>query len=151
MLKREARVILGFPPESNPSTKDIRKAYRTLALLNHPDRGGDHLRMVEINTAFDILLGKRQEDRRRPQEAQRRPQEAQRKPTQEQEERAAAERKVADRRKAAAAQEAAKPKPDEHREGRMCSFCQQKQFCVDCDLCFGCSRTTGWSRWSPRW
>lgn len=34
---------------------EIRKAYRQAALRNHPDRGGDHGRMVRIIEAYEIL------------------------------------------------------------------------------------------------
>lgn len=36
--------------------KTIRAAYRHLASLHHPDRGGDGRRMQEINAAFDLLM-----------------------------------------------------------------------------------------------
>jgi hypothetical protein len=39
----------GAPPEL------VRAAYRALAQLHHPDRGGDHETMVAINRAFDAL------------------------------------------------------------------------------------------------
>lgn len=35
----------------------IRAAYKALALLHHPDRGGSHEAMVRINTAFEALTG----------------------------------------------------------------------------------------------
>lgn len=35
---------------------DIRRAYRRLALINHPDRGGDAERMKEINGAYEFLM-----------------------------------------------------------------------------------------------
>lgn len=63
MSLEDAKEVLGFPPSSSPSPRDIQKAYRALALENHPDRGGSHKKMVEINTAKDILEGKRREDR----------------------------------------------------------------------------------------
>lgn len=34
---------------------EIRKAYGQAALRNHPDHGGDHVRMVQINEAYAIL------------------------------------------------------------------------------------------------
>lgn len=37
----------------------VEKAYRGKAFEHHPDRGGDPDRMVEVNIARDILLGKR--------------------------------------------------------------------------------------------
>ncbi|MDB5340529.1 MAG: hypothetical protein JWN70_6148 [Planctomycetaceae bacterium] len=45
--------ILGVP--RNASADEIRKAYRHSAVLNHPDRGGDHRRMVQINEAYGVL------------------------------------------------------------------------------------------------
>lgn len=38
------------------SVEEIKKAYRRLALANHPDRGGTHERMLAINEAFQILV-----------------------------------------------------------------------------------------------
>ena len=35
---------------------DIRRSYRKLALIHHPDRGGDADRMKEINEAYDTLM-----------------------------------------------------------------------------------------------
>lgn len=58
MSMGEAKETLGFPPSSDPNSQEINKAYRDLAFRNHPDRGGDPTKMVEINVAKDILEGK---------------------------------------------------------------------------------------------
>lgn len=34
----------------------IKKAYRSLALHHHPDRGGDQEKMKEINEAYDFMV-----------------------------------------------------------------------------------------------
>jgi hypothetical protein len=51
----EALGVLGFPPNANPTPQEITRAYRTKAFENHPDRGGDPSKMVEINVAKDVL------------------------------------------------------------------------------------------------
>ncbi len=38
------------------SMSEIRRAFRSLALTHHPDRGGSEDRMKEINEAYDYLL-----------------------------------------------------------------------------------------------
>jgi hypothetical protein len=58
MSLQDAKAILGFPPEENPSPSEVMKAWREKAFENHPDRGGDPKKMVEINVAKDILEGK---------------------------------------------------------------------------------------------
>lgn len=58
MSMEDARVTLGFPPGYQPSKSEIQKAYRSLALENHPDRGGSHSKMVALNVAKDILEGR---------------------------------------------------------------------------------------------
>tara|TARA_B100000700_G_scaffold152118_1_gene168876 strand:+ start:2618 stop:3271 length:654 start_codon:yes stop_codon:yes gene_type:complete len=44
----------------NPSSKieDIKKAYRKLVKIHHPDKGGDVKAMTEINAAWEILKKK---------------------------------------------------------------------------------------------
>ena len=44
----------------HPNTKleDIKKAYRELVKIHHPDKGGDSKVMLEINAAWEILKGK---------------------------------------------------------------------------------------------
>ena len=37
---------------------DLKKAYRKLAVKNHPDKGGDEEVFKKIQEAFDKLLGK---------------------------------------------------------------------------------------------
>lgn len=54
----EAKSILGFPPASSPTPEEVAKAYKTKAFENHPDRGGDAKKMVEVNVAKDVLEGK---------------------------------------------------------------------------------------------
>ena len=54
----EAKETLGFPPSASPSKSEIQKAYKKLALENHPDLGGDPTKMVAINVAKDVLEGK---------------------------------------------------------------------------------------------
>jgi hypothetical protein len=62
----QAKQVLGFPPSAYPSPEEIQKAYRAKAMENHPDRGGKHEVMVDLNAAKDILQGKRREDRHPP-------------------------------------------------------------------------------------
>lgn len=45
--------ILGVPKDADDST--IKKAYRKLALKNHPDKGGDPDKFKNINMAYDVL------------------------------------------------------------------------------------------------
>lgn len=45
--------ILGV--SSNASPAEIQSAYRRAAIQNHPDRGGDHSKMILINEAYGIL------------------------------------------------------------------------------------------------
>lgn len=44
---------LGVSKDAN--SKDIKKAYRKLSLIHHPDRGGDEHKFKEINAAYEIL------------------------------------------------------------------------------------------------
>jgi len=59
MSMGEAKTILGFPPGSSPTPQEVSKAYKRQSFENHPDRGGSHDKMVEINVAKDILTGER--------------------------------------------------------------------------------------------
>lgn len=45
--------ILGIAPTATPD--EIKRAYRQKAMQCHPDRGGSHARMLDINEAFRIL------------------------------------------------------------------------------------------------
>ena len=58
MSMDDAKRTLGFKPSETPSKEEVIKAYRAKALANHPDRGGDPEKMVEVNVAKDILEGK---------------------------------------------------------------------------------------------
>lgn len=66
MSMDEAKQVLGFPPTASPSPQEVSKAYRELAFKNHPDRGGDPTKMVEINVAKDVLEGKAKPGRSGP-------------------------------------------------------------------------------------
>jgi len=48
--------ILGVEPGA--SEKEIKKAYRKLALKNHPDQGGDEEKFKQINEAYTALANK---------------------------------------------------------------------------------------------
>ena len=41
---------------------EIRKAFRKLALKEHPDRGGNKEKFQEINTAYEVLSDKEKRD-----------------------------------------------------------------------------------------
>ena len=41
--------------EQNASTDEIKKAYRNLARVNHPDKGGDAEKFKEIGQAYEVL------------------------------------------------------------------------------------------------
>ena len=58
MSLEEAKEALGFKPEESPSEADIQKAWKNMAFMFHPDRGGDEEVMKEVNVARDVLLGK---------------------------------------------------------------------------------------------
>ena len=75
MSLEDAKQVLGFPPNANPSPDDIRKAWRQKAFEMHPDRGGSNEKMVEVNVAKDILDGKQRPtyDRREPPSSPRGP------------------------------------------------------------------------------
>lgn len=46
--------VLGVPPRA--SVAEITAAHRELVMIHHPDRGGDSVRMAEINAARDAAL-----------------------------------------------------------------------------------------------
>ncbi|WP_199679262.1 J domain-containing protein [Nitrosovibrio sp. Nv6] len=48
--KRTWWEVLGIGETATP--EQIRSAYRSLASQHHPDKGGDHARMAEINLAY---------------------------------------------------------------------------------------------------
>lgn len=50
------RDVLGLRPATPQTTDSINAAYRRLAADAHPDRGGSHERMAEINRARDEAL-----------------------------------------------------------------------------------------------
>lgn len=50
---REAAELLGVP--KNASVADVKKAYARAAMQHHPDRGGDHEKMVEVNKAKETF------------------------------------------------------------------------------------------------
>lgn len=51
--ERNWRKILGFRPSQRINALAIERAWRTLAVANHPDRGGSHRAMCAINAARD--------------------------------------------------------------------------------------------------
>lgn len=48
--------VFGISEHASP--EEIREIYRLLALENHPDRGGDPVRMAAINKAYDLATGR---------------------------------------------------------------------------------------------
>ena len=61
MSLQDAKAILGLPADVQPTPAAIKDAWKAKAFENHPDRGGDAAKMVEINVAKDILEGKHDE------------------------------------------------------------------------------------------
>lgn len=57
MSLEDAARVLGVSPNASP--EEISRAYKRKALENHPDRGGDNAKMVEVNVAKDVLEQKR--------------------------------------------------------------------------------------------
>ncbi|MDX1391865.1 MAG: DnaJ domain-containing protein, partial [Rheinheimera sp.] len=49
-----ARALLALPDEF--SLSQLKKAYRTLALQQHPDRGGDEQDFIMLTAAYQMLL-----------------------------------------------------------------------------------------------
>lgn len=56
--RAEALYVLGFPPGSDPGTRELRTRFRLLATVHHPDgKYGDTLRMSQLNAAMEMLRG----------------------------------------------------------------------------------------------
>lgn len=54
----DARQVLGVG--ASASEQDIKQAFRRLALITHPDRGGSSESFIKVNEAYEILTGQRQ-------------------------------------------------------------------------------------------
>ena len=57
MNNSEAREILGV--SATASEHDVKQAFRRLALVVHPDRGGSSEAFIQINEAYEFLTGQR--------------------------------------------------------------------------------------------
>lgn len=53
LTRSEAELILDLP--SNWDENDLKKRYRILMALNHPDKGGSSYLASKINDSFDLL------------------------------------------------------------------------------------------------
>lgn len=62
MLRKSFRV-LGL--DQNASNEEIRKRYLALCKNNHPDKGGDNAKFVEINAAYEIIRASQGQRNRR--------------------------------------------------------------------------------------
>lgn len=52
----DALYVLGFPPSSGPDRPTLKKRFRALSLIYHPDRlGGDAARTTQLNEAMALL------------------------------------------------------------------------------------------------
>jgi hypothetical protein len=56
----QAKQVLGVPPSGYMSPEDLKAIYRQKALAAHPDRGGTHTQIQQVNEAYDVLRGKAQ-------------------------------------------------------------------------------------------
>ncbi len=64
--RRDALYVLGFTPDANPSQAEIKTAYRTRAMIFHPDSNrdahygvfNDHQRMSQLSEAAKLLTKK---------------------------------------------------------------------------------------------
>lgn len=54
MNKVKAMIILGL--KNGTTRQDVKKAYRRLAKIHHPDQGGNHEDFVKIKKAYDYLM-----------------------------------------------------------------------------------------------
>lgn len=58
--RKDALYVLGFPPNAIPENNEIRKRYRKLAAIHHPDSSqGEHSRMSQLNEAVAKLTKER--------------------------------------------------------------------------------------------
>jgi hypothetical protein len=48
----EWRAVFGFVSDSRPSLEHVKSAYRTMAAVAHPDKGGNPAEMSRLNQAF---------------------------------------------------------------------------------------------------
>ena len=55
-MRKDPYKILKVHPSANP--EEIKKAYRRLVKIHHPDRGGDSAIMLEVISAWEQLKGK---------------------------------------------------------------------------------------------
>lgn len=57
-LFEKAFLVFGFSLSDRPNLKDIKKRYRKLAIIHHPDKGGNKEKMKEIISAYELFIGK---------------------------------------------------------------------------------------------
>ncbi len=54
--RAEALHVMGFPPGTDPDSRELRGRFRMLATIHHPDSSyGNHDRMSQLNAAMDVL------------------------------------------------------------------------------------------------
>lgn len=68
MNKVKACKILDIESNANVSEDIIKKKYRIKALQNHPDKGGNNDDFIKINTAYEFLINKKNNDKNKPYE-----------------------------------------------------------------------------------
>ncbi len=54
----KAFLVFGFSLNDRPTLKDVKKRYRELAIIHHPDKGGNEDKMKEIISAYELFIGK---------------------------------------------------------------------------------------------